>query len=111
MYKGIRKEGIKAANAFAVAVNAKDEAALARLFDAGATIDFPVGSTPVLPRDFLAGTGKDVKLEFKGLRSGGWFTSCAFSARATGMDTHGVVFFEFSPKSRKMGNVRFFRNQ
>jgi hypothetical protein len=110
MYKGILKKGIKAANAFATAVNAKDEAAFARLFDTGATIDFPVGSQPISTGDFLKGTAKDVKLGFKGLRSGGWFTSCAFDAKGGGLDKHGVVFFEFSPKSRKIINVRFFWN-
>lgn len=110
MYKGILKKGIKAANAFATAVNAKDEAAFARLFDTGATIDFPVGSQPISTGDFLKGAAKDVELEFKGLRSGGWFTSCAFDAKGGGLNKHGVVFFEFSPKSRKIINVRFFWN-
>jgi hypothetical protein len=111
MYRGIRKKGIKAANAFAVAVNAKDDGAFTRLFDTGATIDFPVGGNPVSARDFLTGTGEHIKLEFKGLRSGGWFTSCTFNAREAGRDIHGAVFFEFSPKSRKIVNVRFFWNQ
>ena len=110
MYKGILKKGIKAANAFATAVNAKDEAAFARLFDTGATIDFPVGSQPISTGDFLKGAAQDVKLAFKGLRSGGWFTSCAFDAKGGGLDKHGVVFFEFSPKSKKIINVRFFWN-
>ena len=110
MYKGILKKGIKAANAFAAAVNAKDEAAFARLFDAGATIEFPVGSKPISAGDFLKGAGKDVKLEFKALRSGGWFTSCAVDVKGGGLDKHGVVFFEFSPKSKKIINARFFWN-
>jgi hypothetical protein len=111
MYRGIRKKGIKAASAFAAAVNAKDEGAFMPLFDTGATIDFPVGSDPVSARDFLARRGKQIKLEFTGLRSGGWFTSSAFDAGEAGTGTHGAVFFEFSPKSRKIVNVRFFWNQ
>ena len=110
MYKGILKKGIKSANAFATAVNARDEAAFAHLFDAGATIAFPVGGKPIAAGDFLKGAGKDVKLEFKGLRSGGWFTSCALDAKGGGLDKHGVVFFEFSPKSKKIINARFFWN-
>ncbi len=110
MYKGILKKGIKSANAFATAVNAKDEAAFARLFDVGATIDFPVGSKPIDAGDFLKGAGKDVKLEFKGLRSGGWFTSCALDAKAGGADKHGVAFFQFNPKTKKIVNARFFWN-
>jgi hypothetical protein len=111
IYKGILKKGIKAANSFATAVNAKDEGAFARLFDTGATIDFPAGSKPISADDFLKTAGKDVKLEFKGLRSGGWFTSCAFDAKGARLDKHGVVFFEFSPKRKKMVNVRFFWKQ
>ena len=110
MYKGILKKGIKAANAFAAAVNARDEAAFARLFDSGATIEFPVGGKNIAAGDFLKGAGKDVKLEFKGLRSGGWFTSCAVDVTTGGSSKHGVVFFEFSPKSKKMINARFFWN-
>jgi hypothetical protein len=110
MYKGILKRGIKAANAFATAVNARDEAAFTRLFDAGAVIEFPVGGKPIAAGDFLKGAGKDIKLEFKGLRSGGWFTSCAFDAKGSGLDKHGVVFFEFSPKTKKIINARFFCN-
>ncbi|MBM4444117.1 MAG: hypothetical protein FJ020_02295 [Chloroflexi bacterium] len=111
MYKGIRKKGMKAADAFAAAVNASDEGVLARLFETGAAVHFPVGTEPTSPVDFLRGAGRDVKLEFEGLRSGGWFTSSAFSAREAVTDTHGAVFFEFSPKSRKMVNVRFFWNR
>ena len=110
MYKGILKKGIKAVNAFAAAVNAKDEAGFARLFDSGATIDFPAGSKPIAAGDFLKGAGKNVQLNFKGLRSGGWFTSCVFDANGGGLDKHGIVFFEFSPKSKNMVNVRFFWN-
>jgi hypothetical protein len=110
MYKGILKKGIKSANAFAAAVNAKDEAAFAKLFDTVAVIEFPAGGKNIAASDFLKGTAQDVKLAFKGLRSGGWFTSCAFDAKGGGLDKHGVVFFEFSPKSKKIINVRFFWN-
>ena len=110
MYKGILKKGIKSANAFAAAVNAKDEAAFAKLFDTGATIEFPVGSKAIPAGDFLKGAGKDVKLELKNLRSGGWFTSGAVDAKGGGLDKHGAVFFEFSPKSKKIISARFFWN-
>jgi len=110
MYKGILKKGFKAVNAFAAAVNAKDEAAFARLFDTGATIAFPAGGKNIAASDFLKGAGKDVKLEFKGLRSGGWFTSGACDVTTGGSSKHGVVFFEFSPKSKKIINARFFWN-
>jgi len=110
IYKGILNKGIKSANAFATAVNVKNEGAFARLFETGATIHFPVGGNTISAGDFLKTGGRDVKLEFKGLRSCGWFTSCVFDAKGGGLDKHGVVFFEFSPKSKKIVSVRFFWN-
>jgi hypothetical protein len=110
MYKGILKKGIKSANAFAAAVNSKDEAAFAKLFDTVAVIEFPAGGKDVAASDFLKGAGKDVKLELKALRSGGWFTSGACDVTTGGSSKHGVVFFEFSPKTKKIINVRFFWN-
>jgi hypothetical protein len=110
MYKGILKKGIKSANAFAAAVNAKDETAFAKLFDTVAVIEFPAGGKNIAASDFLKGTGNDVKLELKSLRSGGWFTSGAVDVTMGGSSKHGVVFFEFSPKSKKIINARFFWN-
>jgi hypothetical protein len=109
MYKGILKKGIKSANAFAAAVNAKDEAAFARLFDTVAVIEFPAGGKNIAASDFLKGAGKDAKLDLKNLRSGGWFTSGAVDVTG-GNSKHGVVFFEFSPKTKKIINARFFWN-
>jgi hypothetical protein len=110
MYKGILKKGIKSANAFAAAVNAKDEAAFAKLFDTVAVIEFPVGGKNIAASDFLKGAGKDAKLELKALRSGGWFTSGACDVTIGGSSKHGAVFFEFSPKTKKIINARFFWN-
>jgi len=110
MYKGILKKGIKSANAFAAAVNAKDEAAFVTLFDTVAVIEFPTGGKNIAASDFLKGAGKDVKLELKSLRSGGWFTSGAVDVNMGGSSKHGVVFFEFSPKTKKIINARFFWN-
>ncbi|MFA5055163.1 MAG: hypothetical protein WC562_03185 [Dehalococcoidia bacterium] len=110
MYKGILGKGIKSANAFAAAVNAKDEAAFTKMFDSGATIEFPVGSKAIPASDFLKGAGKDVKLEIKNLRSGGWFTSGSVDVTAGGSSKHGAVFFEFSPKTKKIISARFFWN-
>jgi hypothetical protein len=110
MYKGILKKGIKSANAFAAAVNAKDEAAFAKLFDTVAVIEFPAGGKNIAAGDFPKGAGKDVKLELKNLRSGGWFTSGAVDVTMGGSSKHGVVFFEFSPKTKKIINARFFWN-
>ena len=110
IYKGILNKGIKSANAFATAVNVKNEGAFARLFDTGAAIDSPAGGNPISTDGFLKAAGKDARLEFKGPRSCGWFTSCVVDAKGGGLDKHGVVFFEFSPKSKKIVSVCFFWN-
>jgi hypothetical protein len=110
MYKGILGKGIKAANAFAAAVSSGDQAALSGLCDTDAVIEFPVGSAAIPAGNFLNGAGKDVKLELKGLRSGGWFTSCAVDVKGDGIDKHGAAFFEFSHESKKISNARFFWN-
>jgi len=52
--------------------------------------------------------GKGVHLEVSGLRSAGWYTSCAFDAQRGGAQRHGVAFFQFSPKSKKIISARFF---
>ena len=109
MYKGILKKGIKAVNAFTTAVNAKDEATFTGLFDAGATIEFPAGNK--LPAgDFFKGASKDLSLEASGLRSGGWYTSCVFDAKTGGDNHHGIAFFQFNPKTKKISSARFFWN-
>ena len=110
MYKGILKKGIKVVNAFAAAVNSSDEAAFARLFDPGATIEFPAGEK-IAAGDFLKGAGNDLSLEISGLRSGGWYTSCVFDAKVDGANHHGVAFFQFNPKTKKIISTRFFWNE
>ena len=110
MYKGILKKGIKVVNALAAAVNSSDEAAFARLFDPGATIEFPAGEK-IAAGDFLKGAGNDLSLEISGLRSGGWYTSCVFDAKSDGANHHGMAFFQFNPKTKKIISTRFFWNE
>jgi hypothetical protein len=110
MYKGIMKKGIEEVDAFAAAVNRADEAAFARLFDPGATIEFPAGEK-IAAGDFLKGTGNNLSLGISGLRSGGWYTSCVFDAKADGFNHHGVAFFQFNPKTKKILSTRFFWNE
>jgi len=107
MYKGIFKKGIAAVNGFAAAVNAGDEAGLARLFEPDAKIEFPTGKK-IPANDFLRSVGKDLRLEVKGLRSAGWYTSCVFDVQGGGVKRHGVAFFQFSPRTKKIVTVRFF---
>jgi hypothetical protein len=107
MYKGIFKKGIAAVNAFAAAVNARDEAGLARLFESDGSIGFPAGKKSPAT-DFLSGQGKGLRLEVSGLRSAGWYTSCVFDAETGGARRHGVAFFQFNPDSRKIVYARFY---
>jgi hypothetical protein len=107
MYKGIFKKGVAAVNSFAAAVNAGDEAALARLCEPDARIEYPAGKR-IPASDFLKGEGKGLRLEVPALRSAGWYTSCAFDAQGGGVKHHGVAFFQFSPKSKKIVAARFF---
>jgi hypothetical protein len=107
-YKGIRKKGITVVNSFAAAVNAGDEAGLTRLCEPDAKIEFPAGNKKMPVSDFIKGVGRDLRLEVSGLRSAGWYTSCVFDAQGGGAKRHGVAFFQFSPKSKKIVSARFF---
>jgi hypothetical protein len=109
-YKGIFKKGMASVNSFAAAVNAGDEAELARLFEDNATIEFPVGKK-VPAGDFPKGHWKGLHLEVSGLRSAGWYTSCVFDAERGGVQRHGVAFFQFNPETKKIASVRFFWNE
>jgi hypothetical protein len=106
-YKGIFQKGIKAVNDFVAAVNAGDEAALARLCEADAVIEFPAGKK-MPASDFLKNAGNGLHLEVSGLRSAGWYISCVFDAQVNQVHTHGVAFFQFNPKSKKIISARFF---
>jgi hypothetical protein len=107
MYKGIFKKGMASVNSFAAAVNAGDEAGVARLCDADAVIGFPAGRK-IPAGDFLKNVGKGLRLEVSGLRSAGWYTSCVFDAQGGGAQHHGVAFFQFNPRTKKIVSARFF---
>ena len=107
MYKGIFKKGVAAVNSFAAAVNAGDEAGLARLCEPDARIEYPAGKR-MPASDFLKADGKGLRLEVSGLRSAGWDTSCVFDAKEGGVQRHGVAFFQFSPRTKKIVAARFF---
>jgi hypothetical protein len=107
MYKGIFKKGVAAVNSFAAAVNAGDEAGLARLCEPDAKIEFPAGRK-IPASDFLKAEGKGLRLEVSGLHSAGWYTSCIFDAQGGGVRRRGVAFFQFSPRTKKIVSARFF---
>ncbi len=106
MYKGILCRGNKAVGSFADAINANDEGVYSRLFDSGAVIEFPANKA-VSAADFFKDAA-DMTMRVSSVRSGGWFTSCVFDAAKGKSKMHGVAFFEFSPKSKKIVKVRFF---
>jgi hypothetical protein len=109
MYKGIRGKGTKAVAAFADALNAKDEAALMKLCDENAVIEFPAGKK-VSPKDFFKFAVKDLQIAISGTRSGGWYSSCIFAITGGGSNSKGVAFFQFNPKTKKICSARFFWN-
>jgi len=107
MYKGIFKKGVAAVNSFVAAVNAGDEAGLARLCEPDARIEYSAGKRTHVS-DFLKSVEKDLHLEVSGLRSAGWYTSCVFDAQGSRVHRHGVAFFQFSPKAKRIVSARFF---
>jgi len=52
-----------------------------------------------------------LRLEVSGLRSTDWYTSCVFNAQAGGAHHHGIAFFQFHPKAKRINSARFFWNE
>lgn len=109
MYKGILEKGIHTVKSFEKALNDNDEDKFSRLFDSHAVIEFPAGKK-VTAMDFFKEEGREMIIEFSKERSGGWFTSCVFDVRYKEEKNRGVVFFEFSPETKKIISARFFCN-
>jgi hypothetical protein len=108
--RGIFGRGRQAVRDFATALNARDEKALVGLLDGEETlIEYPAGvGEPV--HEFLAGAGRDLRVDVSGLTSAGWWSSCVFRASRGDVTHRGVAFFEFNPKTRKIRSARFFWN-
>lgn len=108
--RGIFGRGREAVRDFAAALNARDEKSLERLLDGPETlIEYPAGvGEPV--REFLDGAGQDLRIEFSGLTSAGWWSSCVFRAHRGEVTHRGVAFFEFNPKTKRIRSARFFWN-
>lgn len=108
--RGIFGRGQRAVREFASALNARDEKALMALCDADDTrIEYPAG-VPESVSEFLAGAGHDLRMDVSGVISSGWFSSCVFWARRGEVTHHGVAFFEFTPKTKRIRSARFFWN-
>jgi hypothetical protein len=108
--RGIFGRGRQAVRDFAATLNARDEKALAGLLDGEETlIEYPAGVGESVP-EFLAGAGRDLRIDVSGLTSAGWWSSCVFRAERGDVIHRGVAFFEFNPKTRKIKSARFFWN-
>ena len=107
---GIFGRGHRAVREFAATVNARDEKALAGLLDGEETlIEFPAGVGESV-QEFLAGAGRDLRIDVSGLTSAGWWTSCVFRARRDDVTSRGVAFFEFNPRTERIRSARFYWN-
>jgi len=108
--RGILGRGHRAVRDFAAAVNSRDEKALVGLLDGEETpIEFPAGvGEPV--REFLDGAGRDLRIDVSGPISSGWWSSCVFRAQRGEVTNHGVAFFEFNPKTKRIRSARFYWN-
>jgi len=93
-----------AVNSFAAAVNAGDEAGLARLFDPDVRIEFPAGKK-MPASDFIKGVGKDLRLEVSGLRSAGWYASWVFDAQGGGAARCGLLPVQPQDQEDSLGAV------
>jgi hypothetical protein len=110
LFRGIFGRGRRAVLDFAAALNARDEKALEGLTDGAETlIEYPAGVGESVS-EFLAGAGRDLRIDVSGLTSAGWWSSCVFQASRGDVTHRGVAFFEFNPKTRKISSARFFWN-
>jgi len=108
--RGISGRGQRTVRDFATALNARDEKTLVGLLDGDETlIEYPAGVGEPL-HEFLAGAGRDLRIDVSGLTSAGWWSSCVFQANRGEVTHRGVAFFEFNPKTRKIRSARFFWN-
>jgi hypothetical protein len=108
--RGIFGRGHRAVREFATTLNARDEKALVGLLEGEETlIEYPAGvGEPV--QEFLAGAGRDLRIDVSGLTSAGWWCSCVFRANRGDVTNRGVAFFEFNPKTKRIKSARFFWN-
>jgi hypothetical protein len=104
---GIHGAGKQTVLRFVEAVNRKDGAALATLFDPRSNgIGFPVGRRTLTPESFCSQV--DVSLSVTKLISSGYVTSCTFTARSGGTESKGVGLFEFNSRTRKLHAARLY---
>ncbi len=108
MLVGIFKRGPKTLNQFSNTLRARDEKSFLSLFhDAESSIEFPAGKKSSVG-DFFWGPGRDLKFRFSGMNAAGWRTAGVFHAKCSEETTHGVVFAEFDPQSKRIRNASFY---
>jgi hypothetical protein len=108
MLVGIFKRGPNTLDKFSNTLNAQDEKGFLSLFhDAESSIEFPAGKKSSIS-DFFWGSGRDLNLRFSGMNAAGWWTAGVFHATHDEKITHGVVFAEFDPKSKRIRNASFY---
>jgi hypothetical protein len=108
MLVGIFKRGPKALDQCSNALNSQDEKGFLSLFhDGESSIEFPAGKKSSVS-DFFWGVGRDLHLQFSGMNAAGWHTAGVFHATRAEKTTHGVVFAEFDPKSKRIRNASFY---
>ncbi len=109
MVIGIFGRGKRCVFEFVDAVNALDVKGFGNLFSPEATVEYPRG-THRSPEDFLSGPGENLRLDLSGLVSSGWCTSGVFHAHGPESTRHGVAFFTFNPRSKKIDSAQFYWN-
>ena len=104
---GIFDKGIDTVANFVESVNIQDTSALLELFDSNnVEIEFPVGGVSLSPSEFIG--VKPPHIVVQDVRSSGWVTSFSFDVNLEGIDHHGIGFFEYSRRSKKIKNARFY---
>jgi hypothetical protein len=104
---GIHEAGKAALHGFVGAVNRKEHATLARLFDEhNDGVLFPVESRRVAVDTLCEQV--DLSLAATKLISSGYVTSCTFTARSGDVESRGVGLFEFNSRSRRLHAVQLY---
>ena len=104
---GIGKRGKQSVQGFVEAVNDGDANSLKNMFIFGGdTIEFPVGSKPFSPENFVSSMNGSVSVSE--MISAGWATAFRFKRDSGQTIDDGIGIFEFDAKSKKIKRARFF---
>ncbi len=105
--RGVHGSGKQTVHRFVEAINRKDGATLATLFDArNDGIAFPAERQALAPESFC--NQADVALSVTKLLSAGYVTSCTFTGQSGDTGVNGVGLFEFNSRTRKLHAARLY---